>query len=133
MAKSELNIVNQNAGVIQNVAGDLTIGELNVSASWDAAELRRELGQLAGETARVPLPHAERAAVDGAVAAAAREAASPKPDRGRISQLLQRATQILADAGALAAAGSGLAENLHRIAVALGPAGKALLVLLPLL
>ena len=126
-------IGSQNAGSIQNVAGDLTIGELSVQASWDAGAVRRELGRCAEETARVPLSHADRVAVDGALAAADTEAARPEPDRGKIARLVERATQVLADAGALAAAGSGLVENLRRIAVALGPTGKALLALLPLL
>lgn len=126
-------IGSQNAGSIQNVAGDLTIGELNVQASWDAGSVRRELAELREETARVPLPHAARVALDGALTAAAREAAGARPDRGRIAQLVERATHVLAEAGALAAAGGGLDESLRRTAVALGPAGKALLALLPLL
>jgi len=123
----------QNAGSIQNVAGDMTIHELSSRASWDASVVRRELEQVRDEAARVPLPHADRAAVEGAFAAAEREAARAEPDRGKIGRLAERATQVLADAGALAAAGSGLTESLRRTAVALGPAGKALLALLPLL
>ena len=126
-------IGSQNAGSIQNVAGDMTIGELNVQASWDAGAVRRELAELKEEAARIPLPHADRVAVDGALAAAAREAAGAKPDRGGIAQLVERATHVLADAGAVAATGSSLAASLRRTAVALGPAGKALLALLPLL
>lgn len=126
-------IGSQNAGSIHNVAGDMTIGELNVQASWDPKAVRRELAGLRDETARVPLPHADRVAVDGALAAAAREAAGARPDRGTIAQLVGRTTHILADAGALAAAGGSLAGSLRLTAAALGPAGKALLALLPLL
>ena len=126
-------IGSQNAGSIQNVAGDLTIGELNVQASWDAGAVRRELAELRREAARLPLPHADRVALDGALAAAEREAAGARPDRGRIAQLVERATHVLADAGAVAGVGGGLVESLRRTAVALGPAGKALLALLPLL
>jgi hypothetical protein len=123
----------QNAGSIQNVAGDMTIHELGIQASWDAGAVRRELEQVRDETARVPLPHADRVAVERALAAAEMEAARAEPDRGKIVRLVERATQVLADAGALAAAGSGLAESLRRTAVALGPAGKALLAVVPLL
>lgn len=126
-------IGSQNAGSIQNVARDMTIGELNVQASLDARAVRRELAELRSEAARLPLLHADRVALDGALAAAEREAAAVRPDRGRIAQLVERATHVLAEAGALAAAGGGLAESLRRTAVALGPAGKALLALLPLL
>jgi hypothetical protein len=38
---------------------------------------------------------------------------------------------VLANVGSLVSAGTGLAESLRRAAVALGPAGKAVLTLLP--
>jgi hypothetical protein len=38
---------------------------------------------------------------------------------------------VLANARSLTSAGTGLAESLRRVAVALGPAGKAVLALLP--
>ena len=126
-------IGSQTAGSIQNVAGNQTIGELNVEASWDAEAVRRELERLEEETVRIPLPHASRVAVEGALAGAAKEAARSTPDRGKTAQLVQRAAHVLDDAGALADAGSGLAASLRRTATVLGPAGKALLALLPLL
>ncbi len=126
-------IGSQNAGSIQNVAGNQTIGVLRVEASWDATAVRQELVRLEEETTRTPLPHASRVAVEGALAAAAREAAGATPDRGKIAQLVQRATHVLGDAGALADAGGGLAESLRRLATVLGAAGKVLLPLLPLL
>ena len=46
---------------------------------------------------------------------------------------MQRATEILGQAGALAEAGSGLVKSLQQTATVLGPAGKALLALLPIL
>jgi hypothetical protein len=126
-------IVTQNAGSIQNVDGNLTIGELNVEANWGTAGLRRELAELGEEVARVPLPYGSRVAVDGALAAAAAEAAAPAPDNGTIARLVERATHVLEDTGALADAGTGLAASLRRTATALGPAGRTLLALLPLL
>lgn len=126
-------IGSQNAGSIQNVDGDLTIGEQRIEASWGAEELRRELATLEDEVARIPLPHTARVAVEGALAAAATEATGPAPDKGKIAQLVQRATHVLDDAGALTAAGGGLAESLRRTATVLGPAGKALIALLALL
>jgi hypothetical protein len=123
----------QTAGSIQNVDGNLTIGELNVEATWSTAGLRRELAELGEEIARVPLPYASRVAVDGALAAATAEAAGPAPDNGTIARLVERATHVLEDTGALADAGTGLAASLRRTAAALGPAGKTLLALLPLL
>ena len=126
-------IGSQNAGSIQNVGGDLTIGELHVEAAWSTVEIRQELTRLQEELARVALPADSRAAAEAAVGAAAAEARRPTPDRGRIAQLLREATTVAGNAGALASAGTGLVESLRRTATVLGPAGKTLLALLPLL
>ena len=122
-------IGSQNAGSIQNVGGDLTIGELHVEAAWSAVELRQELERLREELARSALPPAAGAAVE----AAAVEARRPAPDAGKIGGLLHEATTLAGEAGALATAGTGLVESLRRAAVLVGPAGKAALALLPLL
>jgi hypothetical protein len=129
---TSFEIGSQTAASIQNVGGDLTIGRLQVEAAWSAAAVRDELAQLRHLLDGVPLPYPARHAAEAAVAAAEAEAASPAPDQDRISQLLQRATQVLGDAGALTKAGTGLLDTLGRAAVALGPAGKALLLLLAL-
>ena len=126
-------IGSQTAGSIQNVGGDLAIEHLHVEATWSAVEVWQELARVQEQVAKIPLPHTARVAAEGALAAAASEAAAPEPDRGRIAQLLERTTHVLGDAGALTTAGTGLAESLRRATVALGPAGKAALALLPLL
>jgi hypothetical protein len=126
-------IGSQNAASIQNVGGDLTIGELHVEAAWSAVEVRQELERLRDELARAALPPDHRAAAEEAVGAAAAEAGLPAPSRGRIAELLHEATTVVGDAGGLATAGRGLVESLRRTATLLGPAGKTLLALLPLL
>jgi hypothetical protein len=126
-------IGSQNAASIQNVGGDLTIRDLHVEATWSTLEVRQELVRLQEELARVALPPDLRAAAEAAVGAAAAEAGRPSPDPGRIAQLLGEATPVAGEAGALATAGTGLVESLRRAATVLGPAGKALLALLPLL
>lgn len=126
-------IGSQNAASIQNVGGDLTIQDLHVEATWSTVEVRRELARLQEELARVALPPDLRATAEAAVGAAAGEAGRPAPDRGRIAQLLGEATTVAGEAGALATAGTGLVESLRRTATILGPAGKTLLALLPLL
>lgn len=126
-------IGSQTAGSIQNVGGDLAIEHLHVEATWSALEVRRELDRVQEQLAKIPLPHTARVAAEGALAAAASEASAPEANRGRIAQLLERTTHVLDDAGALTTTGTGLAESLRRAAVALGPAGKAALALLPLL
>lgn len=126
-------IGSQNAASIQNVGGDLTIGELHVEAAWSTVEVRQELERLQDELARAALPPERRAAAEAAVGAAAAEAGLPAPNRGRIAELLHEATTVVGDAGGLATAGRGLVESLRRTATLLGPAGKTLLALLPLL
>jgi hypothetical protein len=126
-------IGSQNAASIQNVGGDLTIRDLHVEATWSTLEVRRELARIQKELARVALPPDLRATAEAAVGAAAAEAGLPSPDPGRIAQLLGEATTVAGEAGALATAGTGLVESLRRAATVLGPAGKTLLALLPLL
>lgn len=124
-------IGSQNAASIQNVGGDLTIGELHVEAAWSAVEVRQELERLREKLARAALLPERRSAAEEAVGAAAAEAGLPAPSRGRIAELLHEATTVVGDAGGLATA--GLVESLRRTATLLGPAGKTLLALLPLL
>jgi hypothetical protein len=126
-------IGSQNAASIQNVGGDLTIQDLHVEATWSTIEMRQELARLQEEIARVALPPDLRATARAAVGAAAAEAGRPAPDHGRMAQLLGEATTLAGEAGALTSAGSGLVESLRRTATILGPAGKTLLALLPLL
>lgn len=130
---TSFEIGSQNAASIQNVGGDLTIGELHVEAAWSAVEVRQELERLRDELARAALPPEGRVAAEEAVGAAAAEAGLPVPSRGRIAELLHEATTVLGNAGGLATAGTGLVESLRRTATLLGPAGKTLLALLPLL
>ncbi len=126
------DIGSQTAGSIQNVGGDLTIGELHVQAAWSAVEVRNELARLHELLDAFPLSYPTRVAAESALAAAGTEAGGPAPDPARISQLLRRAAQVLGDAGALTTNGTGLVESLRRAAAVLGPAGKTVLALLPL-
>jgi len=126
-------IGSQNAASIQNVGGDLTIGELRVQAAWSAVEIRQELGRLQEQLAGANVPAERRAAAQEAVGAAAAEAALAAPNRGRIAELLEKATTAVGGAEGLTTAGTGLVEGLRRTATLLGPAGKTLLALLPLL
>lgn len=101
-------IGSQTAGSIQNVGGDLGIDHLHVDATWSAVEVRHELARVQEQLAKIPLPHTARVAAEGALAAAASEAAAPESDRGRIAQLLERTTHVLGDAGALTTAAPAL-------------------------
>jgi hypothetical protein len=128
-----IQIGSQKAGLIQNVEGNVTMRDVTVSTSWDLAAVRTELELLEREAAKVSLPPHSRAAVDKDLASAKAEAARAAPDRGKVARLVERATRIVDAAGGLVDAGSGLVESLHRTAAVLGPPGKALLALLPVL
>lgn len=130
---TSFEIGSQNAASIQNVGGDLIIGELRVEAAWSAVEVRQELERVREALAGIALSPGLRATAEEAVGAAAAEAALPTPDRRRIAELLQDATAVVGGAEGLATAGTGLVESLRRTATLLGPAGKTLLALLPLL
>jgi hypothetical protein len=129
---TSFEIGSQTAASIQNVGGDLAIGHLHVEAAWSTIAVQEELVRVRQALDGVPLTYPTRVAAESALAAAQAEATGPAPNPSRIAELLQRATQVLSSAGSLTSAGSGLAESLRRAAVVLGPAGKTLLALLPL-
>jgi len=115
------NIGSQNAGSIQNAGGDMVIhGGVHGSASVQVIELRGRLAQLSEELYRLPLPAESHAAVRDALAEAENEAAAPAPRSDRIGRSLARVTAVLADAGALASAGTGLARALGRAVALVG-------------
>lgn len=125
------NIGTQNAATVQNVGGDLTVyGGIHGSARWQSLQLRTEIERAMDEVARIPLEPEARAWVDGALTAAAADAAAPDGDRHRVAELLAAATGTLREAGALANAGTGLAVALRRAAALLGPLGAGILALL---
>jgi hypothetical protein len=125
------NIGTQNAATIQNVGGDMVVeGGLHASAAWESYQLRSEIDTAREEAARLPLPPDARSSVDWAFRAAAAQATSAKSDKGRVADLLARATRMLKDAGALTTAGASLVVALRRAAALLGPLGVAVLALL---
>jgi hypothetical protein len=125
------NIGTQNAGVVQNVGGDLVIeGGVHASATWQVEQLREAVDRVRREAEGVELPPAQRAVVDATLGAAAQEAAKPKPERDKVGSLLGAATRALTDAGALVGAGSALLQALRAAATVLGPAAGAAMALL---
>jgi hypothetical protein len=125
------NIGTQNAATVQNIGGGLTVyGGIHGSARWQSLQVRAEIERAIDEVARIPLEPEARAGVDGALTAAAADAAAPDGDRNRVAELLAAATGTLREAGALANAGTGLAVALRRAAALLGPLGASILALL---
>jgi hypothetical protein len=125
---STFNIGTQNAAVVNNVGGNMTVeGGIHASAQW-SYQVRTEIETAREALAQTPLPPDVKASADEALKEAA-EAANGD-DRGRVAQLLTKATSTLRDADALASAGSGLLETLARAAKILGPIGATVLALL---
>jgi hypothetical protein len=122
------NIRDQEATTIQNVGGDMVVnGGFSSSTGSQIVELRGELSRLAEELGRLDLSPEQRETAERELAGAAAEAESTEPDEGRIAGRLERLTQVLHDAGALAGGGLVLAQSVQRLGELLGPAGHTLL------
>jgi hypothetical protein len=119
------NIGNQNAANIQNIGGDAHFyGDVNASTKQHI-DLRGAIARVHHETAGLALPSPVRTQVDGALSAAAEEAARDEPDRSRVADFLGSAAQALKDAGAIGAAGSTLVDAFRQAAALIGPLGQA--------
>jgi hypothetical protein len=94
-------------------------------ATWETIELRRTIARAREEVARLGLSPTELETVNGSLDAAAREAATTRPDRYEVGEHLGAAARVLKDAGALDGAGAALFQALRRATEVLGPAGLA--------
>ena len=122
------HIGSQNAASIQNVGGDMTVnGGIHVSTGAELAEVRSQIETIKAALSQLQLPLQEHAAALGHLAAAASETEHPEPDGRQIGAHVQKAAQVLHDAGALTNGAAALAPPLVRIAELLGPAGHTLL------
>jgi hypothetical protein len=128
MSGGVFNIGSQQAGVVNNVAGDQTIGQLQAGLEVGALAA---VGDLRSALAAAGLPEPERRAAGRAVDEVEGELRRPAPDRRRVAGRLEELAGLLGRAGALAAAADRLVPPLQHLAGWLGPAGHALLALLP--
>lgn len=129
-ARPAFSIGSQNAGNINNVAGDMTVyggqkGELRLTIA-DALQNVDDLRQV---LSGLDLPPEARTAATGALDAATDELKQPEPDKKSVAERLEAFTHILMEAGALAKAGMALAVPLQQLATWLGPMGVGLLAL----
>ena len=127
MSGAQFNIGQPQAGVINNVGGNLNVdrfeGTLQVGNQL-VADLRAALD-------RTPLPGPTRAEAGRALDEVERELERPQPDKSRIAARLEGLTRLLSSAGALAAAADNLLlPVLGKLADWLGPAGVSLAALL---
>jgi hypothetical protein len=122
------NINSQQAGTINNVAGDQMIGRQD--SRWHAAPLA-DLAVLRAAVAELSLPAAARGAATEALDAAEEELRRPAPDKRRLASRLEELAGALGRFGGLVSAADRLVGPLQRLAEWLGPAGHALAALLP--
>ena len=133
MADDQRNVtfnIGEQTGVNTNVAGDMTVygGQQYVTGSPE--EVRADLAALREVVAGLGLqPEVQQEATD-LIDEADRELAQPKPQPEKVGGPLTRLTNLLADAGAVAAAGASVIAPLQRIGSWLGVAGKAILAVL---
>jgi hypothetical protein len=127
------NIGGQNAGIINNVAGDQHITGQQYGTLVTTEDARRALGDLRGAVTTAGL--GRDAAADAHAHVAEMDAALPagQPDKPRFARALERLTQLLAAAGSLASGGTALLGPLHALAGWLGALGGPILALLPAL
>ena len=125
------HIGNQHANQINNVGRDqfvtggqhgVTVGLADAQAAAQA--LRYALRQLT-------VPAVVRDELEQEAAAVALDLASGTPDQDRVAGRLERVTTMLGRFGALATTGAALTGPLSTLGHWLGPAGAALLRLLP--
>jgi hypothetical protein len=126
MSGAQFNIGQQQAGVINNVGGDLNVdrieGTLQVGNQL-VADLRAALD-------RTPMPEPTRVEAGRVLDEVERELERSQPDKPRIAARLEHLTHLLGSAGALAAAADRLLPILGKLATWLGPAGAGLAALL---
>jgi hypothetical protein len=127
------NIGGQNAGIINNIAGDQHITGQQYGTLITTEDARRALRDLRGAVTTAGLgkdtaagAHAHVAEMDAALQAG-------QPDKPRFAWALERLTQLLAAAGSLASGGAALLGPLHALAGWLGALGGPILALLPAL
>lgn len=115
-----------NIGRDQIIHGDQTQHHIIGSAD----ELRDELTTLREVLGSLDLDDGVVAEAGDLIDEADAELSVPQPQPEQVSRPLERLTEVLTDAGALAAAGAALIEPLQRIGGWLGTSGQALLRLL---
>jgi hypothetical protein len=126
------NIGKQQAGVINNVAGDQTIhGGQHGSVFIDANEGRVLLAKLRRELRAGELTARTRTTVEGELEACEAELDRPQPNPIPLRDRLANVAQVLVSAGAIVSAGTGLGAALAALAGWLGRLGEPIRQSLP--
>jgi hypothetical protein len=125
------NIGQQNAGIINNTAGDQYIRGGQQATVVAGPEVLAALVTLRSAVSSLPLPPEVAREAERQLDEADAAAQDPRADQPRAATALERLTGILARAGALASAFGTVVEPLRTLAVWLGPLGQRLLQMLP--
>jgi hypothetical protein len=118
------NIGNQNAGVINNVAGDQRIEGGQHGMLVSTGEARRAVRDLRAGLASARLDRATAAAARTQLEAIEGAMRAPEPDKPRVAQALRRFTQLIVATGSLVAA---LVNPVQTLAGWLGALGAPIL------
>jgi hypothetical protein len=127
------NIGGQNAGIINNVAGDQHITGQQHGTLVTTEDARRALGDLRGAVTTAGLGRDTAADAHAQVVEMDETLRAEHPDKSRFARALERLTRLLAAAGSLASGGAALLGPLHALAGWLGALGGPILALLPAL
>ncbi len=126
------NIGNQQAGQINNVAGDQTIyGGQHGALVLDVERGRTVLADLRRQVAAASLPDGARTAALGHIDACERALDGDEPDARSLGSRLGTVAQVVVTAGAVVSAGTGIGAALAAVAAWLGPVGESIRRMLP--
>lgn len=121
------SIGTQQAGTINNVVGDQTVGHSHSVLHIGALQA---VGELRSAVAAAALPLQARQAADEALDEMQHELGNPAPDKRRVADRLEQLAGLLGRVGVLTAAANNLVTPLRHLAAWLGPAGQQVLRLL---
>ncbi|MGV1009720.1 MAG: hypothetical protein ACOYBY_14075 [Dermatophilaceae bacterium] len=125
------NIGSQNAGVVNNVAGDQRISGGQHGTVVTAEDALRTVGDLRAALAQVKLDPQTRPVAQMQVDEIESELHKrPEPDRARVAGTLERLARLLTAAGAVTTAGGALLGPLQALAGWVGTLGAPILALL---
>ena len=125
------NIGNQNAGVVNNVAGDQRIAGGQHGTLVTSEDALRAVSELRTALVQVPLdPQTAVVADEHVDEIESGLQTEPEPNRAVVAQALERLTRVLTAAGAVATAGAALLGPIQALAGWLGDLGAPVLALL---
>lgn len=127
------NIGQQNAGVVNNVAGNQTISGGQYGTLVVPPDVAKAFVDLRTALASAPIPPETAAAAKAEIDLAEEAVQQPEPDQKEAAGALERFTRLLVSAGPLAAAAAAFVGPLETLGRWLGPLGANLLGLLAVL